>query len=142
MIRAEPRPRFWSSGGRSRGEISESQGVARNLDFMRRADCPERFELPRIDGSISRRVLLAGSTGLVAATGLAVHSALAQGSPTPGMPGSQSRILRIDKGRFTVRRVRLAPEMISTPGHRASRRRQRGALSVWSQDAFSAPSAN
>ena len=31
-----------------------------------------------IDGSISRRVLLAGSTGLVAATGLAVHIALAQ----------------------------------------------------------------
>jgi hypothetical protein len=31
--------------------------------------------------------------------------------------------LTIGKGRFTVRRARLAPAMISTPGHRASRRR-------------------
>jgi hypothetical protein len=46
--------------------------------------------------------------------------------------------LTIDKGRFTVRRARLAPAMISTPGHRASRRRQRGALPAWSRDAFSA----
>jgi L-fuconolactonase len=45
-----------------------------------------------IDGSISRRVLLAGSTGLVAATGLAVHSALAQGTPTPGMPAVQAPV--------------------------------------------------
>ena len=45
-----------------------------------------------IDGSISRRVLLAGSTGLVAATGLAVHRALAQGSPTPGMPAVQAPV--------------------------------------------------
>ena len=44
--------------------------------------------------------------------------------------GSQSRILTIDKGRFTVRRARLAPAMISTPGHRASRRCQRGAASL------------
>src|SRR5215471_9846997 len=56
--------------------------------------------------------------------------------------GRQSRILTIDKGRFTVRRARLAPAMISTPGHRASRRRQRGALPAWSRDAFSAPSTN
>src|SRR5467141_5199437 len=42
-------------------------------------------------------------------------------------PGSPSWILTIDKGRFTVRRARLAPAMISTPGHRASRGRQRGA---------------
>ena len=47
--------------------------------------------------------------------------------------GSQSRILTIDKGRFTVRRARLAPAMISTPGLRASRRRQRGALPAWSE---------
>ena len=45
-----------------------------------------------IDGSISRRVLLAGSTGLVAATGLAVHNALAQGTPTPGMPAVQAPV--------------------------------------------------
>ena len=45
-----------------------------------------------INGSISRRVLLAGSTGLVAATGLAVHSALAQGTPTPGMPAVQTPV--------------------------------------------------
>ena len=31
-----------------------------------------------------------------------------------------------------MRRARLAPAMISTPGHRASRRRQRGALPAWS----------
>ena len=36
--------------------------------------------------------LLAGSTGLVAATGLAVRSALAQGTPTPGMPAVQAPI--------------------------------------------------
>jgi hypothetical protein len=40
--------------------------------------------------------------------------------------------LTIEKGRFTLRRARLAPAMISTPGHRASRRRQRGALPAWS----------
>jgi hypothetical protein len=61
---------------------------------------------------------------------------------TTNRPGGQSRILTIDKGRFTVRRARLAPAMISTPGHRASRRRQRGALPAWSRDAFSAPSTN
>ena len=61
---------------------------------------------------------------------------------TTNRPGSQNRILTIDKGRFTVRRARLAPAMISTPGHRASRRRQRGALPAWSRDAFSAPSTN
>jgi predicted TIM-barrel fold metal-dependent hydrolase len=39
------------------------------------------------DGSLSRRVLLAGSTGLVAAAAtLAQRSALAQGTSTPGMP--------------------------------------------------------
>jgi hypothetical protein len=37
-------------------------------------------------------------------------------------PGSQNRILTVDKGRFTVRRAGL----ISTPAHRASRRRQHG----------------
>ncbi len=45
---------------------------------------------------------------------------------------SHKRILTNDRGRFTVRRARLAPAMISTPGHRASRRRQRGALPAWS----------
>jgi hypothetical protein len=35
--------------------------------------------------------------------------------------------LTTDNGRFTVGRARLAPAMISTPGHRASRRRQREA---------------
>jgi len=38
--------------------------------------------------------------------------------------------------RLTVRRARLAPAMISTPGHRASRRRQRGALPAWSLSAL------
>jgi predicted RNase H-like HicB family nuclease len=42
--------------------------------------------------------------------------------------GNQNRILTMDEGRFTVRQARLAPEMISTPGHRASRRRQREAV--------------
>jgi DNA-binding MarR family transcriptional regulator len=56
-------------------------------------------------------------------------------------PGSQSRILTIDKGRFTVRRARLAPAMISTPGHRASRRRQRGACQP-GPEMLSAPSTN
>jgi hypothetical protein len=32
-----------------------------------------------------------------------------------------------------VRRARLAPAMISMPGHRAPRRRQRGALPAWLQ---------
>ena len=45
---------------------------------------------------------------------------------------SLKRILTNDKGGITVRRARLAPAMISTPGHRASRRRQRGALPAWS----------
>jgi hypothetical protein len=61
---------------------------------------------------------------------------------TTNRPGSQSRILTIEEGRFTVRRARLAPAMISTPGLRASRRRQRGALPAWSRDAFSAPNTN
>src|SRR6266478_3407225 len=51
---------------------------------------------------------------------------------TTNRPGSQNWILTIDKVRFTVRCARLAPAMISTPGHRASRRRQRGALPAWS----------
>jgi hypothetical protein len=51
---------------------------------------------------------------------------------TTNRPGSQNRILTIDKGGSTVRRVGLVPAMISTPGHRASRRRQRGALPAWS----------
>ena len=51
---------------------------------------------------------------------------------TTNRPGSQNGILTIDKGRFIVRLARLAPAMISTPGHRASRRRQRGALPAWS----------
>ena len=42
----------------------------------------------------------------------------------PQRPGSRSRVLTTDNGKFTVRRARLAPAMISTPGHRASRRRQ------------------
>jgi hypothetical protein len=40
-------------------------------------------------------------------------------------------VLTTDNGRFTVGRTRLAPAMISTPGHRASRRRQREALPAW-----------
>ena len=36
-------------------------------------------------------------------------------------------VLTTDNGRFTVGQARLAPVMISTPGHRASRRRQREA---------------
>jgi hypothetical protein len=43
-------------------------------------------------------------------------------------PDSPSGVLTTDNRRFTVHRARLAPAMISTPGHRASRRRQRGAL--------------
>ena len=45
-----------------------------------------------IDGSISRRVILAGSTGVVAAADFAVRSALAQGNPTPGMPAVQAPV--------------------------------------------------
>ena len=40
-------------------------------------------------------------------------------------------VLTTDNGRFTVGRARLAPAMISTPGHRASRRRQGAALPAW-----------
>jgi hypothetical protein len=39
--------------------------------------------------------------------------------------------LTTGNGRFTVGRARLALAMISTPGHRASRRRQREALPAW-----------
>src|ERR1700730_3869103 len=45
-----------------------------------------------IAGSISRRVVLAGGTGVVAAADLAVRSALAQGTPTPGMPAVQAPV--------------------------------------------------
>ena len=45
---------------------------------------------------------------------------------------NQDRALTTDSGRFNVPRARLAPAMISTPGHRTSRRRQRGALPAWS----------
>jgi hypothetical protein len=45
-------------------------------------------------------------------------------------------VLTIGERRFTVRRARLAPAMISTPGHRASRRRQRGAVPAWSLSAL------
>ena len=40
-------------------------------------------------------------------------------------------VLTTDNGGFTVGQARLAPAMISTPGHRASRRRQREALPAW-----------
>jgi hypothetical protein len=43
-----------------------------------------------------------------------------------------NRTLTTDPGRFNVPRARLAPAMISTPDHWASRRRQRGALPAWS----------
>ena len=46
--------------------------------------------------------------------------------------GNRDRALTTDPGRFNVPRARLAPAMISTPGHWASRRRQRGALPAWS----------
>jgi hypothetical protein len=46
-------------------------------------------------------------------------------------PGSQSRILTTDNAKVIVRRARLAPAMISTPGHRVSRRRQREAPPAW-----------
>jgi hypothetical protein len=45
---------------------------------------------------------------------------------------NRNRTLTTDPGRFNVPRARLAPAMISTPGHRASRRRQREALPAWS----------
>ena len=45
-----------------------------------------------IAGSISRRVVLAGGTGVVATADLAVRSALAQGTPTPGMPAVQAPV--------------------------------------------------
>ena len=45
---------------------------------------------------------------------------------------NRNRTLTTDPGRFNVPRARLAPAMISTPGHWASRRRQRGALPAWS----------
>jgi hypothetical protein len=57
-----------------------------------------------------------------------------------GKPARQPEpVLTIDKHRFTVRRARLALAMISTPGHRASRRRQRGALPAWSLFGSSRP---
>jgi hypothetical protein len=41
------------------------------------------------------------------------------------------QFLTICWGEVTVCRARLAPEMISTPGHRDLRRRQRRTLPVW-----------
>jgi hypothetical protein len=58
---------------------------------------------------------------------------------TTNRPGRPNRVLTIDKGRFTVRPARLAPAMISTPGHWASRRRQCGALPAWSLFGSSRP---
>jgi hypothetical protein len=46
-------------------------------------------------------------------------------------PGSQSRILTSDNAKVIVRRARLAPAMISTPGYRVSRRCQREAPPAW-----------
>jgi hypothetical protein len=45
---------------------------------------------------------------------------------------NRNRTLTTDPGRFNVPRARLAPAMISTPGHWVSRRRQREALPAWS----------
>jgi hypothetical protein len=45
---------------------------------------------------------------------------------------NRNRTLTTDPGRFNVPRARLAPAMISTPGPRVSRRRQREALPAWS----------
>ena len=45
---------------------------------------------------------------------------------------NRNRTLTTDPGRFNVPRARLAPAMISTPGHRAFRRHQREALPAWS----------
>jgi hypothetical protein len=61
------------------------------------------------DGPISRRMVLAGNTGLIAATGLAVRSALAQGTPTPGMPAVQAPIRQdwLDKRREEIIELQL-----------------------------------
>jgi len=50
---------------------------------------------------------------------------------TTNHPGRENHIFTVDNYSFTVHRV-MAPEMMSTPGHRASRRRQRAALPAWS----------
>jgi len=47
-------------------------------------------------------------------------------------PGSPEPILTIDPCRFNVRSAKLAPAMISTPGHRTSKWRQRGVPPAWS----------
>jgi len=69
------------------------------------------------DEPISRRMLLAaGSTGLVAAAGLAARSALAQGVPAPGMPAVQAPVRQdwLDKRREAI----IEPELpIIDPHH-------------------------
>ena len=65
---------------------------------------------------ISRRVLLAGSTGLLGAAGLAARSAFAQGTPAPGMPAVQAPVRQdwLDKRREEI----IEPELpIIDPHH-------------------------
>jgi hypothetical protein len=53
------------------------------------------------------------------------------GASEPQTGRKPQPVLTTDNGRFTVGRARLAPAMISTPGHQASRRRPREALPAW-----------
>jgi L-fuconolactonase len=65
---------------------------------------------------ISRRVLLAGSTGLVGAAGLAARSPFAQGTPPPGMPAVQAPVRQdwLDQRREEI----IEPELpIIDPHH-------------------------
>src|SRR5215831_425917 len=83
-----------------------SQATTMTQDTHRPADEP-----------ISRRMLLAaGSTGLVAAAGLAARGALAQGVPTPGTPAVQAPVRQdwLDKSREAI----IEPELpIIDPHH-------------------------
>ena len=59
------------------------------------------------------------------------------GVATGAAQGSHSRVLTTDNGRFTVRRARLAPAMISTAGHRPSEGANAGLLAQGPRQAAS-----
>src|SRR5438045_5781487 len=97
------------SGGCKRGGFTLKCG--RSFDGSRHGLVPIRYA-PAIASSVSRTALAPNVTGLVTA-------------------GGACAFLTIYRGDVTVCRARLAPEMISTPGHRDLGRRQRRTVPGW-----------
>jgi hypothetical protein len=91
-----------------------------------------RHHNARFSGQLKQCQLPFARTPRVDVRSLVTDSIFETARDPTNRPGGPKPNFTIDTGRFTVRRARLAPAMISTPGHRASRRRQRGALPAWS----------